>query len=28
VGPQVSTLLITLSRDEFHEGDYVAERKN
>ena len=27
VGPQVSTLLITLSRDEFHEGDYVAERK-
>lgn len=28
VSPQVSTLLITLSRDEFHEGDYVAERKN
>ena len=28
VGPKVSTLLITLSRDEFHEGDYVAERKN
>ena len=27
VGPKVSTLLITLSRDEFHEGDYVAERK-
>src|SRR5215212_696835 len=22
VGPKVSTLLITLSRDEFHEGDY------
>jgi hypothetical protein len=28
VSPNVSTLLITLSRDEFHEGDYVAERKN
>jgi hypothetical protein len=27
VGPQLSTLVITLSRDEFHEGDYVAERK-
>ena len=27
VGPQVSTLQVTLSRDAFAEGDYVAERK-
>ena len=27
VGPQLSTLQVTLSRDAFAEGDYVAERK-
>ena len=27
VGPQMSTLKVTLSRDAFREGDYVAERK-
>ena len=27
VGPQLSTLQVTLSRDAFNEGDYVAERK-
>jgi hypothetical protein len=27
VGPQMSTLRVTLSRDAFTEGDYVAERK-
>jgi hypothetical protein len=27
VGPQVSTLEVTLARDAFQEGDYVAERK-
>ena len=27
VGPQLSTLKVTLSRDAFMQGDYVAERK-
>ena len=27
VGEHVSTLQVTLSRDAFYEGDYVAERK-
>jgi hypothetical protein len=27
VGPQLSTLQVTVSRDAFNEGDYVAERK-
>lgn len=27
VGPQMSTLRVTLARDAFTEGDYVAERK-